>query len=193
MMSFSSNFSLTMPVSHEYHLFSDNLYLFSLISWALKEIPFLLMALLSALLSQPPPHLETLACLRIRTGSISWWERNWQKSRAWTSRFSSSQVTGKSREYAIKDSWNGRRGFFCLFFCFCGWRPLNEAGGRCSPSSLQGKVTRFIPCGLKIQVMTIKRGSWALPRPHFISSQSQETSPTIHSQKSLLGGQRGWC
>ena len=55
---FSSYFSLTRSFSHEYHFFSDNLYLLFLISWALKEIPFSVngSSLILLFLSQPPHH-----------------------------------------------------------------------------------------------------------------------------------------
>ena len=43
----------------------------------------------------------------------------------------------------------------------------------------------------KKNTRAIKGGGWTLHRPHISGSQSQETSLTIHVQKSFLGGQMG--
>ena len=54
---------------------------------------------------------------------------------------------------------------------------------------------RLIPYGLKLQnekSSIIEGGGWALPRPHISYSPSQETSPTTHTWKRLLGDQRGF-
>ena len=54
---------------------------------------------------------------------------------------------------------------------------------------------RFIPYGLKLQnekSRIIEGGGWALPRPHISYCPNQETSPTTHTWKRLLGDQRGF-
>ena len=86
----------------------------------------------------------------------------------------------------------------------------SKAGDRCLPPSnpptfhpSQPRVKRLESHSLwtKLQVensKTIKRGDWALPRPHISHSPSQETSLTTHAQKGSLEvqgkwGQGKWC